>query len=42
MWAAGKRHVRLVEVDVDHALASSFPRIQEEADTFPASLLGAR
>jgi uncharacterized protein len=39
-WAAGKRHVRLVEVDDDHALASSIPRIREEADTFLAGLLG--
>jgi hypothetical protein len=30
----------LVEVDDDHALASSIARIQEETDTFLAGLLG--
>lgn len=38
-WAAGKRHVRLVEVDDGHALAASIPRILEEATAFLAPLL---
>jgi len=33
-FAAGKRHVRLVEVDDDHELAKSIPRIAQEADRF--------
>jgi pimeloyl-ACP methyl ester carboxylesterase len=39
-WAAGKRHVRLVEVDDGHELTASIPRIQEEADAFLAGFLG--
>jgi predicted esterase YcpF (UPF0227 family) len=35
-WAAGKRHVRLVEVDDDHDLAKSLPRICDEVDAFLA------
>jgi pimeloyl-ACP methyl ester carboxylesterase len=33
-WAAGKRWVRLVEVDDGHELAASLPRIAAEADEF--------
>ncbi len=33
-WARGKSHVRLVEVNDDHALVASIPRILEEADDF--------
>lgn len=40
-FAAGKRHVRLVEVDDDHELAASIPRILEESDRFLATWLGA-
>jgi pimeloyl-ACP methyl ester carboxylesterase len=39
-WAAGKRHVRLVEVDDGHELTLSIGRIQEEADAFLAGFLG--
>ncbi len=38
-WAAGKRHVRLVEVDDNHELTQSLPRICAEADVHLASLL---
>jgi hypothetical protein len=40
-WAAGKRHVRLVEVDDNHELTTSLPRIAAEADAHLAGLLGA-
>jgi pimeloyl-ACP methyl ester carboxylesterase len=40
VWAAGKRHVRLVEVDDGHELTASIPRIQEEADAFLGGFLG--
>lgn len=33
-WAAGKRHVRLVEVDDGHELAASLSIIQRESDAF--------
>lgn len=39
-FAAGKRHVRLVEVDDDHELITSLPRIFEEADRFLTPWLG--
>jgi pimeloyl-ACP methyl ester carboxylesterase len=39
-WSAGKRHVRLIEVDDDHELAASIPLIVREADAFLAPLLG--
>jgi alpha-beta hydrolase superfamily lysophospholipase len=39
-FAAGKRHVRLVEVDDGHELAESLGRIAVEADGFLAGLLG--
>jgi pimeloyl-ACP methyl ester carboxylesterase len=39
-WAAGKRHVRLVEVDDGHDLTVSLPRIAAEADAQLATLLG--
>lgn len=39
-WAAGKRHVRLVEVDDGHELVASLPIIQREADAFLAGFLG--
>jgi pimeloyl-ACP methyl ester carboxylesterase len=38
-WAAGRRHVRLVEVDDGHELVASLPRIREEADAFLQNLL---
>lgn len=38
-WAAGKRHVRLVEVDDGHELTVTLPRINAEADAHFASLL---
>ena len=40
-WAAGKRHVRLVEVDDGHELAGSLEVIQREADAFLGGFLGA-
>lgn len=40
-FAAGKRHVRLVEVDDGHDLVSSLPRILREADAHLAPFLGA-
>ena len=39
-WAAGKRHVRLVELDDGHALTDSMPTIAAEAERFVAPLLG--
>jgi pimeloyl-ACP methyl ester carboxylesterase len=39
-WAAGKRHVRLIEVDDDHELTSSLPRIAAESTAHLATLLG--
>lgn len=39
-WSAGKRHVRLVEVDDGHELTSSLDVITREADAFLAPLLG--
>lgn len=41
-WAAGRRHVRLVEVDDGHELTASLPRIKAEADAFLANFLGGR
>jgi pimeloyl-ACP methyl ester carboxylesterase len=41
-WAAGKRHVRLVEVPDGHELGASLPRITAEMDAFLAPLLGTR
>jgi pimeloyl-ACP methyl ester carboxylesterase len=38
-WAAGKHHVRLVEVDDGHELVASLDRIGHEADRSLASLL---
>ncbi|HEU4412687.1 MAG TPA: YqiA/YcfP family alpha/beta fold hydrolase [Polyangiaceae bacterium] len=38
-WAAGKPHVRLVEVDDGHALAASLDVIVREADAFLAPFL---
>jgi hypothetical protein len=40
-FAAGKRHVKLVEVDDGHPLTASLPRIVALADAFLAPLLGA-
>jgi pimeloyl-ACP methyl ester carboxylesterase len=40
-FAAGKRHVRLVEVEDGHELVASLGRITEEADRFLAGLLGS-
>jgi alpha-beta hydrolase superfamily lysophospholipase len=39
-WAAGKRHVHLVEVDDVHELVASLPVIQRELDAFLAPFLG--
>lgn len=39
-WAAGKRHVRLIEVDDDHELAASIPRILAESEAFLGPFLG--
>lgn len=39
-WAAGKRHVRLVEVDDGHDLGASVPRILAEADEHLRTFLG--
>lgn len=39
-WAAGKPHVRLIEVDDGHELAASTDRILAEADRFFATFLG--
>ena len=40
-WAAGKRHVRLVEVDDGHELVASLGLIQDEADDFLRPFLTA-
>jgi pimeloyl-ACP methyl ester carboxylesterase len=40
-FAAGRRHVRLVEVDDGHDLAASLPRILREADAHLAPWIGA-
>jgi predicted esterase YcpF (UPF0227 family) len=40
-WARGKRHVGLVEVDDDHELRASIPRILTEAEDF-FGIFGAR
>jgi hypothetical protein len=39
-WAAGKRHVRLIEVDDGHELTASIDRILAEAEGFLAPFLG--
>ena len=39
-FAAGKRHVQLIEVDDGHELAASLDRIKSEADRFLAPFLG--
>lgn len=39
-WAAGKRHVRLVEVDDGHELTQSLPVIIRESERFLSPLLG--
>lgn len=39
-FAAGRRHVRLIELEDGHALVASLPRIIEEADRFLAPFLG--
>ncbi len=39
-WAAGKRHVRLVEVDDGHELTASIDRIQREAEAFLSPFFG--
>jgi pimeloyl-ACP methyl ester carboxylesterase len=41
-WAAGKRHVRLVEVDDGHELVASLDRIAYQADHHLASFLHAQ
>jgi uncharacterized protein len=38
-WAAGKRHVRLVEVDDGHQLTASLPTILAEADALLANMI---
>ncbi|HLL24312.1 MAG TPA: YqiA/YcfP family alpha/beta fold hydrolase [Kofleriaceae bacterium] len=40
-FAAGKRHVRVIEVDDGHELVASLPRLLAEADAFLAPWLGA-
>ncbi|MBA3390993.1 MAG: alpha/beta hydrolase [Deltaproteobacteria bacterium] len=40
-FATGKPHVRLLEVDDDHQLVASLPRILAEADAFLAPWLGS-
>ncbi len=40
LWAEGKRHVRLIEVDDDHGLGASRDRIAREADAHLAAFLG--
>lgn len=40
-FAAGRRHVRLVEVDDGHELTASLDRIATEADAFLAGFLGS-
>ncbi|AUX29410.1 MULTISPECIES: YqiA/YcfP family alpha/beta fold hydrolase [Sorangium] len=40
-FAAGKRHVRLVEVDDGHELVASIPRILRESDEFLRCFLGS-
>jgi pimeloyl-ACP methyl ester carboxylesterase len=40
VFAKGKRHVRLVEVDDGHELVASLGRIEAEADAFLAGFLG--
>ena len=39
-FAAGKRHVKLIEVDDGHELVASLPRIKAEADAFLSGFLG--
>lgn len=39
-WAAGKRHVHLIEVDDEHELSASIPFIIEQAEEFLAGFLG--
>ncbi|WP_437943906.1 YqiA/YcfP family alpha/beta fold hydrolase [Sorangium sp. So ce281] len=39
-FAAGKRHVRLIEVDDGHELVASIPRILREADEFLRHFVG--
>lgn len=39
-WSAGKRHVKLHEVDDGHELAASLDRIKSEAERFLAPFLG--
>ena len=41
-FAAGKRHVRLVEVDDGHELTASLDLIKREADMFLAPFLGSK
>jgi alpha-beta hydrolase superfamily lysophospholipase len=38
-FAAGKRHVRLVELDDGHELTASIPRLLDEAQHFLANFL---
>ncbi|MFO0573627.1 MAG: YqiA/YcfP family alpha/beta fold hydrolase [Polyangia bacterium] len=38
-FAAGRRHVRLIELEDDHSLVASLPRIIEAADRFLAPFL---
>jgi pimeloyl-ACP methyl ester carboxylesterase len=40
-FAAGKRHVRLVELDDGHELTATLPRILEEATAFLTPFLGS-
>ena len=40
-WAAGKRHVTLIEVDDGHDLVRSLPKVAEMAERFLAPWLGS-
>lgn len=40
-WVEGHRHRRLIEVDDDHELTTSLPRIIREAEAFLAPFLGS-
>jgi alpha-beta hydrolase superfamily lysophospholipase len=41
-FAAGKRHVRLVEVDDDHELLGALPAVLDEVEDFLSPALGGR
>jgi uncharacterized protein len=39
-WSKGKRHVRLIEVDDEHELGASIPRLLDEATDFFEEFIG--